>query len=189
MHRWNLFIISRLTNLQLSFNKDTIWNVVKRIKGETSDVKKCYNGLYQEKLSLVKAIEQEMQTEPEERRFENITTEELNISVEMFIYLNTCPYGSAWILWFKSWSSFYDDLFRTKSADQIILTLNRMMKTKALQNQDGKLRAKELLKRTASLLSLKFEEIESFLPGKVINFSPSEGLLLKCYPFLWVIKE
>ena len=95
----------------------------------------------------------------------------------MFIYLNICPFDDsvdeflsdesqkARKLWFNSWTSFYTDLF-TQPADQVILTLNRMMKTKTSQDKHGRLRAVKLLKRITSLLSLQFEEIQGLLHGK-----------------------
>ena len=81
---------------------------------------------------------------------------------EMFLYLNTCPDSP----WFKSWSSFYKNLFLTQQVDQIILTLNRMMKTETSQDKDGKLRAEKLLKRSTRLLSLEYEMIQSLLTEK-----------------------
>ena len=70
---------------------------------------------------------------------------------------------------FKSWTSFYSNLFLTQPADpdQIILTLNRMTKTS--ENQDGIVRNIKLLKRVAELLSLRFQEIQSLLPRKEDN--------------------
>ena len=92
----------------------------------------------------------------------------------MFIYLNICPFDDsldeflsdesqkARKLWFNSWTSFYTDLF-TQPADQVILTLNRMMKTKTSQDKHGRLRAVKLLKRITSLLSLQYEEIQGLV--------------------------
>ena len=97
----------------------------------------------------------------------------------MFIYLNICPFDDsvdeflsdesqkARKLWFNSWTSFYTDLFLTQSADQIILTLNRMMKTetsKDMDAKDTKARAEKLLKMSTRLLSLKYEQIQSLQP-------------------------
>ena len=98
----------------------------------------------------------------------------------MFIYLNICPFDDsldeflsdesqkARKLWFNSWTSFYTDLF-TQPADQVILTLNRMMKTK--RSEEDKLRAKKLMRRTSNLLSLNFERIQSLLPDTYRNAS------------------
>ena len=48
-----------------------------------------------------------------------------------------------------------------------------MTKISSPHNRDGKIRAVKLLLRTASLLSLQFEEIQRLLPEKeVANESP-----------------
>merc|ERR1711884_546578 len=83
----------------------------------------------------------------------------------MFIYLITCPSQ-----WYKFWYLFYSDLFLIQPVDQILLTLNRMTKIAYPQNKDGKIRAEKLLQRTASLMSLKFGEIQSLLPGKDVSY-------------------
>ena len=115
------------------------------------------------RLSQVSAVEQILQIDPL-KQIEDLTNEELQTAAEMFIYLNSCP-----TKWSKSWSSFYKDLFLTQPTNQIILTLNRMMKTK--RSEDGKLRAEKLMKRTSNLLSLYFERIQSLLPETCRNGS------------------
>ena len=108
-------------------------------------------------------MEQKLQIESSEQIDESLTIDELKTAAEMFLYLNTCPDSS----WFKSWTLFYKDLFLSQSADQIILTLNRMMKTKTTetsQDNDGKVRAKKLMKRVKSLMILKYEEIQDLRP-------------------------
>ena len=108
-------------------------------------------------LSQVEAVERKLKIESFAQINDTLTNEELKTAGEMFLYLNSCPNSA----WFKSWSSFYKDLLRTQSADQIILTLNRMMKTETSQDKDGKLRAEKLLKRASSLMSLNYERIQS----------------------------
>ena len=137
------------------------------------------------KLSLVKAVEQKLQIKPSEQKIESLTNEDLKIAAEIYTYLIACPNN----LWFKFWYSFYKDFFLTQPANQIILTLNRMTKITTPQNQDGKLRAEKLLQRTASLLSLKFEDIQSLLPEKQVsngsvknkNFNITKGAYLQIY--------
>jgi len=116
-------------------------------------------------LSQVKAVEQKLHVQSSEQINETLTNEELKAAAEMFLYLNTCP-----DVWFKDWFSFYSDFFLNQPADQIILALNRMTKIASPQNNNGKLRAEKLLLRTARLLSLKYEEIQSFLQKKEIAF-------------------
>ena len=116
-------------------------------------------------MSRVKAVEQKLKIESSEQTNERLTKEELQASAELFLYLSSWPN-----LWFRFWSSFYTDFFQTQPADQIILTLNRMTKINSPHNRDGKLRAEKLLQRAADLLSLRFEEIQSLLPGKEVAY-------------------
>ena len=110
------------------------------------------------RLSLVEEVEQKLQIESSEQINDTLTKEELQTAAEMFLYLISCP------KLLKSWFMFYEDLFLTQSADQIILSLNRMMKTEASQDKKAKVLAEKLLNRTSSLLSLKYEKIHRLLP-------------------------
>ena len=112
--------------------------MVKKIKLETSFGKSCdVNGLFwwTFKVSQVALVEKQLEIESSATRFGSITPSELKSAAEMFIYLNTCTDstttdGTHLILgkWFKSWFRLYNDLFKLQTTDQIILTLNRLMK-------------------------------------------------------------
>ena len=121
-------------------------------------------------LSQVKAVEQMLQTESSEHINDTLTNAELQTAAEMFIYLNTCPSV------FKSWFLFYKDLFLTKTADHIILTLNRMLKTS--QDKDGEIRAEKLLKKSASLLSLNNKEIRSIHKAKKLQKESDKNFIV-----------
>ena len=115
----------------------------------------------------VAAVEKQLQISSLETRYANISKQDLKSAAEMYIYLNTCASGTdGFDLWFKPWFSFYNNLFKTQSAEQIILVLSRMIKTKSFHNKDGKVRAKKLFKRAASLLSLRYRKIQNFLPQR-----------------------
>ena len=116
--------------------------------------------------SLMKILEQKLQIESSEQINESMTKEELKTAGEMFIYLTSCPKLEVDMIWFKTWSSLYTDLFLTKSADQIILTLNRLMKTEIIQDKDARVRAEKLFLRTMSLMPLKYELIQRLRPEK-----------------------
>ena len=102
-----------------------------------------------------------MELESSKMRYNNVKADSLKIASEMFIYLNTCPgkldakwYSSQYFeVWFQAWYKFYENLFKTDSPEQIILTLNRMMKGNNYRNKDGRIMAEKLLKKTAALLS------------------------------------
>jgi len=138
---------------------------VKKIKLKTLVEMKCNSKKtllsHTAQLSQVKAVEQKMQIESSEQIMESLSNEELQIAAELFLYLNACPDE-----WFKSWTSFYNELFLTQSADQIMLTLNRMTKTHISQSKDSNVRAEKLLEKTAGLLSLKLGEIQGLSTEK-----------------------
>ena len=120
------------------------------------------------------------------KTYPNISRAILETAAEIFIYfhynkifssqnLKPCPFKEYNI----NWSPFYDDLFMTMSADNIILTLNRLMKT----DTSGKVN--DIFKRTATLLALKYKDIQNMLPQKLRNsliiedfqfFERSEGM-------------
>ena len=97
-------------------------------------------------LALVKAVEQKLKIKSSEDIDDTFTNDELQTAAESFIYLSTCPKDDM-----RAWFMFYNNLFMTKSADQIILTLNRMMKTKTSQDNDAKVRSEKLLKMSLSI--------------------------------------
>ena len=138
---------------------------MKTVKSEASlDLSCGHTILFEDSmLTQVKAVEQILNIESTEQINDNLTHEELKTAAEMFLYLNTCP------SLFKSWILFYEDLFLTQSANKIILTLNRMMKTETSHDKDGKLRAKKLLQRAAQLLSLQYEDIGNFIGEKYFH--------------------
>ena len=115
----------------------------------------------------VAALEDHLSVKSSEVRFENIAAENLKTAAEMFMYLNTCPGNDSLKNWFRSWSLFYDDLFKAHNIDHIILTMNRIIKSNLPPNKDAKVGS--VLKRTAKLLSLKLGKIQSLLPGQSRN--------------------
>ena len=100
------------------------------------------------------------------------TADQLKSAAEMFIYLNICP-GTFGLdssnymeQWFKSWFTFYHDLFKTQNPSQIILTLNRLMK-----NKSDRVMNQELFKKAATLFSLKYEIFQNMLHSGAKNAS------------------
>ena len=141
--------ILRLANLLKlqNGNVDKIQIVIKAIKAKTSVDRGCnndrdflndHNLFYQ-----LKEVEKDLRIRSSVTgKFHNLTNEELTTVAEMFIYLNMCP-GTT-----KPWIGFYKYLFRTQSPDQIVLTLNRLVKgLKTPQNQYYKELAEILFKR------------------------------------------
>ena len=140
---------------------DNVLNIVKTIKLETSIDLTCeiYNILkISGRLSQVKVVEQKLQIESSEQIIEALTNDELKTAAELFVYLNMCP-GTI-----KPWIKFYKDLFQTQSPNQIILTLNRLIKgTRTPQNEYFHNLGEKFLNR-----------VKSLFPGKP-NYTESNG--------------
>ena len=85
---------------------------------------------------------------------------ELNIAGEMFLYLNSCP-GAL-----KPWFIFYRNIFQKLPLDEIILTLNRIIKGSNVlshrSSQSVKNIAKKVFEKTASLNHLKGRQLETY---------------------------
>ena len=122
------------------------------------------------------SVEKLLKTKSSEHQFENMTINDYKNAAEMFIYLNICPNT-----WFKAWFSFYNDLFKTQTIDQILLTLNRMMKINVYNSQAkvDKRIAEKLFRRATSLLPLWYQDIQRLFPinngtvnGNVGNQNP-----------------
>ena len=150
---------------------------MRKIRAETSPDSNCADGrvLYRNKCNVnehicledqVAAVEKYLKIESSYLIFENMTTKDLEIATEMFIYLNTCP-GSM-----KPWFVFYKQLFEHETPQHIILTLNRILKDSKNSNNDiFKILAQKLLKRmTMSLLSTgtKNLTVEKHIERKVM---------------------
>ena len=177
-------IFIRLTNaIHLSgLNERDIWSVAKEIKLKISLDKKCgEDGLYNynyafdydiENPDPVTILEQRLKTKRSEQRFDNITRIQFETAGKIIIYLHTCPgkiklgidSNNGVEQWFKTWYLFYQDLFQTKSPNLIILTLNRMA-----QNYESFKIDQKLLERAATLLKLRYKEIQRLLSGTETN--------------------
>ena len=144
---------------------ENIWKLVKNIKSKLSFEKGCtYDGLYycyeyeNEIRPQVDELQKALLTvNASDIRYQNVSRETLKTASEMFLYINSCSMSM------KPWFLFYKDLFQNHSPDQIMLTLNRIMKS----NRNKKLMSitKKLFKKLNSLLSLKYLDIENVIKG------------------------
>ena len=149
--------------------------MVKTVKSGTSLDLSC-NGdtILAQPLDQVKAVEQMLQIESSEQINDTLTREELRTAGEMFLYLNMCPDE------IKPWIVFYKDLFQTQSPDQIILTLNRLMKGSRTQtNEHFKELAEMLLKRILSFLPRGKAENTTSNTEAILSQSSLAGLCIK----------
>ena len=142
-----------------------VWDVVRRVKSNPSLLENSCGirtGVYssdQNVLSLALAVGYQLEAELSYDIFENISSENLETAAEMFFYLYACPTD-----FINKFMVFYDDLFRTQTPYQMILTLNRMIRIKSTGNNVGKAWNEKLFKKAASLFDMKYEDIQSLLP-------------------------
>ena len=128
-------------------------------------------------MDQVTAIGNYLGIELKDIRYGNISSENLKTAVDIFVYLyfnipsfyytlDSCPFIE-YNKWFSSWSPIYHDIFKTKSADKIILTLNRIITTNPSQSSKGK--TEDVLKKISTTLALKHADIHNILPQKTRN--------------------
>ena len=155
---------------ELSVHK--IWRIVKQVKKETSLDKKCStNNLYidySDRESQVVAFEQKLGIEPSKIRLNNLNQDYLKDAAEMFVYLNACPGGAKGDMikgvqkWFTSWLTFYKKIFEVQYPGEILLTLNRMMKSGTQRDITFEINHR-IFKRIRALLPLNYSDIQQIL--------------------------
>ena len=122
-------------------------------------------------MSNIKEVEHELKINSSIQIIENISISLLETAGKMFLYLNSCPDH------LKPWFFMYTDLFQSQTANQIILTLNRILKVDdSHQNKALKTIAAKLFDRITTLFALKYREIQRMTIGQEIsNFHGSEN--------------
>ena len=128
----------------------------------------------------VTAIEKELDIKTFTNKYQDISPKTLKIAAEMFLYLYSRPHftNNTNTRLFRRWFGFYRKLFKTTTPDKIILTLNRMLKQEREESTHGRVDA--VWEKTGTLLSLKYEQIQSVLLGTVsLNCDRHETILAK----------
>ena len=170
-----------------NYNLDEMWKIIRKIKSTTIFDKRCTNYFFEEKedkLNQVLAVEQFLGINSTAVEMENLTVKEIKDAAEMFIYLQICP-GKLFDVskfdnsmpnigeQYKSWFIFYRELFTTRSPNEIILTINRLINSQI--EDDKKFIHRKLLKRISSLMNLKYEDIQRITP-RVDRKNHSKGI-------------
>ena len=92
--------------------------------------------------------------------FENMTKKTLEIAAKMYFYLNSCSDE------IKSWLIFYNDLFKKHQTDQIVLSLNRILRSDhTSRNNKFKSIAEKLFDKTTDIFILKYQLIKNITYG------------------------
>ena len=95
----------------------------------------------------------------------NMTDTILQRAANMFIYMIFCPDDT------KAWIFFYTDLFQNQPADKIVLTLNRILKSKASKKRDKfHIIARKLYTKITTFLSFKSKDIQNMIQGITETF-------------------
>ena len=120
-------------------------------------LKKCNKFTHVTNLDFyVREIESKLGVNSSERIFANISGANLTKAANMFIYLSSCSKA------LHNWSRFYRVLFQKYSPDQIVLNLNRILKSGSTPEQESvKSIARKLLQKITSEFPLAYEEIKS----------------------------
>ena len=148
-------------------NHTTIWNILKNIPIEISSNNTCEYGLYHRDIIKlhIRKIEGKLNVDVSEHYDrdiyirKNYSYDSLQKSAEMFLYAYSCPDS------LKPWFYFYSNLFQKQSPNEILLTLNRMLKpNKNKKNKNLIAIARKLFERATTLFSLKHMEIRKLMP-------------------------
>ena len=156
-----------LANLLLvhNLNQEIIWDAIKKIRFKVSLEKICDSAksfyIPSDKMSNVREVEKQLQVNSSDLINENMTRSQMKIAAEMFLYLNTCPEL------LRPWFSLYTDLFQKQSPNEIILTLNRILKFYKVTPHNSSLTSitLKLFKRVSTLFTLKYQQIKIITQG------------------------
>lgn len=149
-----------LVQCQLDHNSGIkLWNIIKKIKIPFSTTS-CNQGMISDKdiESQVGILGQLYNCS--EKSFVSMRDENLKTASEMFIYLVSCCELS------RPWFLFYEDLFKNQPPNQIILTINRLLKKSKLSNEKSLENiTSQLWQKIVKKISLKFEQIQGLIKG------------------------
>ena len=180
-------IFHRLANILhlTNVSENKFWEIARKVKSDLSLLDNSCSrrsGIYtSNQVILALAVGYQFEDQLSEEIFDNMKAEYLKTAAEIFIYLYTCPVSDI----DNKLMIFYDNLFKTQTPYQIILTLNRMMKMKSPQIRND-IWIQKLFKKAASMFSLKYEEVKSILPmnqtlikdhSDNLNFLEAKGIV------------
>ena len=140
-----------------------VWTYLKNMQSKVNPnkTKDCPGGFSSELLDI-EELTKKLNVMAKTGRLKSISRETLETAAQMYIYVRLCQHS------IKPWALFYMDLLQNKSPDEIMLTLNRILKTDFKNDQNKALLeiASDLLKQITSLLQLKYEEIQGLSQGR-----------------------
>ena len=134
----------------------------------TSQFRCGSNNLLNNQVSQVAAVEQLLGMESSEQPIYNISNKNLKIAADALMYLAVCP-GE-----YNAWAKFYKDLFERESPNQILLTLNRIMKKTDMKKRTLSIVAQNSFRKVT-------EALKQNIPGEKtnLNFQDTNSFNLK----------
>ena len=169
---------SRIANTLLlnNINDDELWNNLKKVKLEKLSKKFCTNGQidFNGETSVKNQVNEVMDKlgiNSTIQQYDNMTDVIMERAANMFMYLIFCPKDT------KPWIFFYTDLFKNEHVDKIVLTLHRILKSKASpKNEKFQLIARKLYTKITTILSFKSKDIQNMIQGITEPFWNEEGM-------------
>ena len=164
------------TLLLNNVNDGDLWNILKKVKLENLSKKVCTNG--QLDINGATSVGNQVKDFIDKlgikstnyAQYDNMTDVILKRAANMFMYLIFCPEDT------KPWIFFYIDLFKNEPVDKIVLTLHRILKSKASsKNEKFQLIASKLYTKITTSLSFKSKDIQNMIHGITETFWNQEG--------------
>ena len=159
-----------------NINDDELWNILKKVKLDKLSKKVCtngqidFNGATSVKNQVTEVLNMSGINSKQAPQYDNMTDVILKRAANMFMYLIFCPEDT------KAWIFFYTDLFKNQPVDRIVLTLNRILKSKTSQKKDTfKVIARKLYTKITTILSFKSKDIQNMIQGITETFWDKEG--------------
>ena len=134
--------------------RDSLAILLRKCNSETEDHIDQILGYFNTSLTLKKNQDMDMDKGYDSIiDFKNMTDADYELVAKTYLKLVTCPS--------EPWMYFYEELFEKKSVNQIVLTLNRMLKgSRSEENRILKDIANKLFNKVASLLHLKYQHTD-----------------------------
>ena len=165
-----------------NINDDDLWNILKKVKLENLSKKVCKNGQidFNGAISVRSEVNQVMNMSgtysTKSYQYGNMTDAIMERAANMFMYLIYCPDDT------KAWIFFYTDLFKNQPVDRIVLTLNRILKSKTSQKKDTfKVIARKLYTKITTILSFKSKDNQNMIQEITEPFWIKEGMYYTMY--------
>ena len=153
---------------QSSWNDETIWNLVRKMKVAFLS-KSCKSNTGFINIDAIKSVVNSFQEQLQINTCEadnncnyinaNLTNVNLSKPAEMFLYLVSCSID------LNPWYKFYENIFEAQPPDQMVLTLNKILKSTKEKAKDLYDIAAKIFQNLDEVLVLKYKTIQNLTQG------------------------